>query len=93
LIESFRRLEGSSNRFYQHDSQYARDYEAAIADIQLFGTAKQIELAQILITDHLSKGSASCDELLEELRRDLRKELDLESVPRKRMYVRIVPKE
>jgi hypothetical protein len=89
LIDAYRRIERSSNRHYHHDSQYARDYESAIADIQLFGNAKQIELAQYVAKQFASQGSASCDNLLEELRKDLRAELDLEQVTDMRVIVRI----
>lgn len=84
LVEVYRRIEGSSNRAYSHDPQYARDWESAIADIQLFGRTNRIELGQGVARDFASKGSASCDAHLEELRKDLRSELDLEPAPDKR---------
>jgi hypothetical protein len=70
-----------------------RPYESAIADIQLFGNAKQIELAQNVAKQFASQGSVSCDNLLEELRKDLRAELDLEQVTDMRVIVRIEEKE
>jgi len=87
LIEAWRRLENASNR---HDDSRYDDLERAIADIQLFGSREQIELAQRFAEDFVKNGSASLDELLEDLRQDLRKELRLESVPKNIKYLRII---
>ena len=92
LIDAYRKIERSSNRDYSHDSQYARDYEAAIADIHLFGSKEQIALAQSVVDDFASNGFSSCDSLLESLRSSLRQELGLEHVSGRRVYARIVPK-
>lgn len=43
LVQAWERLEKASNR---QDNSYNTDIETAIADIQLFGTKRQIELAQ-----------------------------------------------
>ncbi len=87
LIEAWRRLENASNR---SDKLRSSDLEAAIADIQLFGSPRQIELAQKFTEDFANTRSAGLDELLEDLRQDLRKELRLETVPKSMKYLRII---
>ena len=77
LIEAWRKLEHSVNR---KNEDPTHDVEKSIADIQLFGTAKQIELAIKVVTDLVNNKNASLDDILEELRQDLRKELNLEKV-------------
>jgi len=56
----------------------AVEYENAIADIQLFGSIRQIELAEKYTQDISIKGKADLTELIKELRSELRVELDLE---------------
>ncbi len=86
LIEAWRRLENASNR---KDSSWYGDLEKAIADIQLFGSRRQVESAQRFAEEFARFRGASLDELLEDLRRDLRKELRLEIVPPNIKYLRI----
>ena len=62
--------------------------ETAIADIQLFGTKRQIELAQQFAEEIARNKESSTLELLILLREDLRKELRLEKVPRKFKFLR-----
>ena len=62
--------------------------ESAIADIQLFGTPHQVELVQSLLTEFAEKKTVSMDALLQDLRRDLRAELSLSSVPAKVLHLR-----
>lgn len=88
LMEAWRRLESASNR---SDDSRSGDLEAAIADIQLFGNPRQIELAQKFVGDFADTGRANLDELLNDLRQDLRKELRLETVPKNMKYLRIIP--
>lgn len=45
LIDAYRRLESSGNRKLEPGSIHAMNLESAIADIQLFGTAKQAKYA------------------------------------------------
>ena len=75
LIEAWKMLERASCR---EDNRYNTDVEIAIANIQLFGTTRQIELAQKFIEEIARNHSSSALELLNQLRRDLRKELKLE---------------
>jgi hypothetical protein len=86
LIEAYRRLEAASNANLK---EKRGDVESAIADIQLFGTLQQIQLA-IKFADELSqKRVASLDELLIHLRKDLRAELQLEKTPSNIKYLRL----
>ncbi len=80
LVQAWERLEKASNR---QDNSYNTDIETAIADIQLFGTKRQIELAQQFAEEIARDKESSTLELLILLREDLRKELRLEKVPRK----------
>lgn len=77
LIKAWRTLESASNR---SDNSHNAKLETAIADIQLLGTQKQIELAQ-QFADQISRtGVGDPLELLIQLREDLRKELGLSPV-------------
>ena len=75
LIDAWGMLERASCR---EDNRYNTDVEIAIANIQLFGTTRQIELAQKFIEEIATNHSSSALELLNQLRKDLRKELKLE---------------
>jgi hypothetical protein len=75
LIEAFRALASASNR---PSGSCAHDLESAITDIQLFGSGRQVELAHEFATQIAAKGTGELDKLLQELRRDLREELNLE---------------
>jgi len=86
LIEAYRRLEECSQQF----GVAARGkLESAVADIQLFGTPRQVDLVQRFASDFAAKGNASLDELLADLRTDLRAELNLEAVPENVVHLRI----
>jgi hypothetical protein len=78
LINAWQLLESASNR----DKDFSRyeNIEKAIADIQLFGTQSQIEIAQQIADEFKTTLSADTLDLLIELRRDLRCELGLERV-------------
>lgn len=86
LIEAWRILEDSSNR---NDCTKLNNTERAIADIQLFGTKAQINLAQKFTKEMSETNSAECLDLLIELRKELRKELRLEPVDDKFLFLRI----
>ena len=75
LIEAWRRLEKASNR---GDDYHREEVESAIADIHLFGSKRQIELAKRFSDEIAKKKEGSTLELLLLLRDDLRKELNLE---------------
>jgi len=86
LIDAFRQLEYVSNRPIGPIT--APGFEKAIAGIQLFGTARQVELAQQFATGMAEHRMHSLDELLADLRQSLRVELDLERVPEGIKYLR-----
>jgi hypothetical protein len=75
LIEAYRRLEQASHRA---DMQKREDFESAIADIQLLGSNRQIDLTLKVIDSIAKNGFATVNPLLEDLRGELRKELNLE---------------
>jgi hypothetical protein len=81
LIEAYRRLESCAHRGDELDIS---KLESAVADIQLFGTSRQVELVQTFTTKIAADGSASMDDLLQ----DFRIELKLEPVAAKTMHVR-----
>lgn len=80
LIRAYRRLANSANRPLMENSPYFRDMEPAIADIQLFGTKRDIELVYSFLTEFDQRGQATLDPLLLELRNRLRDELGYEEV-------------
>jgi len=86
LIDAYRQLEWASNRPFSPAT--AAKFETALADIQLFGTPKQVRLAQEFAVGFATNLTNSLDELLEDLRRDLRQELELEAVPPTIKYLR-----
>src|SRR5690606_39119543 len=77
LIEAWRKLEYASNRAGINPVEYV---EKPIADIQLFGTKKQINLTIKIANELAEKRGTNLIELLTELREDLRKELNLEKI-------------
>jgi hypothetical protein len=85
LIEAWKRLERCSNK----EDYDTNEMETAIADIHLFGNLKQITLANAFVNEFAKNKVASGDELLEELRNDLRKELNIETAKSKIRYLRI----
>ena len=57
--------------------------EAALADVQLLGSPKQIRLAVKLANSLAETGNGDITALLESMREELRDELGLETAPRK----------
>ena len=78
LIKAFQNLANAANR--EPSPQYFRDMEAAIADIQLFGSTSQIKMIETFTKEFTERGQASMDLLLNSLRKDLRKKLEYEAV-------------
>jgi hypothetical protein len=78
LVAAYRSLAGSfSPALEEHNVQI----EATLADIVLFGSLKQVELAAAC-ADRLIHGEpVSYQPLIEELRADLRVQLGLEAIP------------
>lgn len=87
LIEAYRRIERAANR--PKDFNNNIELESAIADIQLFGTAQQVRLAEKFAFDIANNSNASTDELLVNLRDELRRELKLEVVNPEITYLRL----
>lgn len=87
LIEAYRRLEYVSNRLVTPST--APDFERAIADIQLFGSRDQVDLAQTFARDFAKSGTAALDPLMSELRQSLRREINLDAVPPSIVYLRM----
>ena len=83
LIDAYRRIEHISAR--RITPEVARTLERAVADIQLFGSLDQVRLARQLVEEFGPNPQGSMQLpaitlLLEDLRRDLRSELDLQAV-------------
>jgi len=87
LIEAYRRLERASNRAKKYENN--AELESAIADIQLFGTVDQVNLAQKFSLDIAHNSHASTDDLLKDIRTELRKELGLKEVSPGIVYLRL----
>jgi len=75
LLEAYRRLAAVGRR----PGGAKASLEGALEDIQLLGTPKQIELVQEFAERMRVTGVGDVNELLQDLRRSLRHELDLES--------------
>lgn len=79
LINAYRIL---ANEVTLREASIERDkqLETLIAELQLFGTLKQIKLAKQLADDIVNKETFYIDDLLVDLRDDLRNQLSLEKV-------------
>lgn len=89
LISAWQTLEHISNRKKVVDRlTVSSDVENAIANVQLFGTPKQIQLAQKFADDIATTHSGDLIPLLIELRQSLRRELELEPVEDKLKFIR-----
>ncbi len=80
LIGAYSKLANASWRDPEPGSPYFRDMETAMADIQLFGTDSQISKAKSFMNEFQKTKYGSMDELLRELRDDLRCEMDLSKI-------------
>jgi heme/copper-type cytochrome/quinol oxidase subunit 2 len=87
LIDAWQKIEYASNRDI-NEKEFIEYVEKPIASIQLFGTLAQINLAQKIADEMGKNGTASLDSILEELRDDLRNELNLEKATTTMRYVR-----
>lgn len=90
LLEAYRRLESATNRPPGSPADF-RALESAIADIQLLGSPEQVHLAKKFTLDFAGSGAASFNQLLEDLRRELRKELALPPLDESIAFLRVVP--
>ncbi|MFI5398987.1 MAG: hypothetical protein ACHQ9S_25940 [Candidatus Binatia bacterium] len=87
LIEAYRRLEFVGNR--PLTPELAPEFEKAVADIQLFGSLREVQLAREFALGFAKNGTHPLDPLLNELRDDLRAELKLEPVHTNITYLRM----
>ncbi len=90
LLEAYRRLEGASNR--DDPKTCWPQFESAIADIQLLGSAHQVLLARQFAIDMAKNHTAPLDDLIFDLRQSLRSELELEPISEKVLFMRYVDK-
>src|SRR6185312_15343785 len=75
LVEAWRRIERAANRAGQAGAEEARGLEQALADLQLFGTPAQADqAARVARSIGTTGGASAIDELLEDLRVELRDE-------------------
>ncbi len=87
LLSAYRSIESASNR--PLDEAAARQIESALADIQLLGSPSQIAAAHAFADDFAADGGADTGPLLNELRAQLRSDLDLGPLPQRRTHLRI----
>ena len=90
LIEAYRRLEGGTCRGPIHGTEIGKEFESAIADVQLFGTDEQARMAKELATAIANRQEhASAGPLLMSLRNALRHELDLGAIKEEPIHFRL----
>ena len=92
LIEAYRRLENSTYRDSIYGTEFGKGLESAIADIQLFGTEDQAQMAKKLAEDIAGQENASVGSLLMSLRDTLRCELNLGTLNKEPIQFRLKPK-
>ena len=80
LINAYSKLANAIWRDPKPGSPYFTDMETAMADIQLFGTESQIEKAKEVMDEFQRTKYGPVNELLRELRDDLRQEMDLSKI-------------
>jgi hypothetical protein len=86
LIEAYRRLEEAVDA--RNPRSKWKQLEAAIADIQLFGTPAQVKMAADFSHMMAANSNADLRELLIDLRRSLRSELQIAQVEGNIIYLR-----
>src|SRR5262249_50800790 len=88
LVDAYRQLETACSR--DDIMPYKEGVECAIADVQLFGTPRQVELAKAIMRD-IETGSRTTDPrtLLSDLRTDLRRELNLVALTNQITHFRV----
>ena len=78
-IDTYRLLAPAAH--LKPESKCFRDLEAATTDIQLFGTESQIRKVSAFLQQWKAQGRGDLDDLLSDLRNDLRTELGQPPVP------------
>jgi hypothetical protein len=86
LIDAYQKLE---NAIHRPPGEVGHDLESVVANIQLFGSDKQIMLAKNISNDISNNGSVDLEPLLKCLRADLRKELKLSKTNDSIQYLRM----
>ena len=76
LLDAYRKLELAANR-KELTIQHKLDFESAMADIQLLGSAQQVEETVACLKQHAAKSNSDVLQILTLLRKDLRKELGI----------------
>ncbi len=91
LMAAYRNLENASSRTKEEiEKGIGREFESSIADIQLFGTEKQVQMALAIIHKLSNENSdASVGSLLSNLRNELRKELGLKIISNEPVHFRV----
>ena len=79
LLDAYRRLESLANRSPTVVEEGKRAFESAVADVQLLGTRDQIDALLDYLRVHARMGGSDIHPVLELLRMDLSRELNLES--------------
>jgi hypothetical protein len=69
--------------------EVGRELEQAVADVQLFGTPEQVRLVQSFATELGTTQTAEMDDLLKELRNNLRSELGAKSISGRYVWLRV----
>jgi hypothetical protein len=94
LIDAWRNISKGSRRGTELREK-ASALETGIADIQLFGNATQISLAQRLADDVVKTNITKPGELLIDLRDSIRRELDLEAITNDYIFfeIEVTPKD
>lgn len=87
LLDAYRCIDRVGNR--QMTAEDRRDLENAYSDIILLGSPAQVQLAETFARDFASTGEADSMQLLEDLRASLRRELLLEEVSPRSIWLRI----
>ncbi|TFF37941.1 hypothetical protein [Mucilaginibacter psychrotolerans] len=64
----------------EYSEETVRKLELPLVELQLFGTKRQIELAKKLAYDIQKGGTIDINDLVNDLRAELRKELELEPI-------------
>jgi len=91
LVIAFQRLANSAHRPFATGAEHLKDLENTLADIHLFGSKKQVQLAEDFATKYAKDSSTPLDPLLNSLRQDLRKELAYEQINGDITWLRFQP--
>lgn len=86
MIEAYRAFVDVNGRDLQKEHDYAKKLEAAVRDIQLFGSTSQVQKLHKAILSYKQRND-STDEIVDALRDDLRIELNLPAVSEKVIWL------